>query len=255
MAGKGIFISALAFSVLLVAGCSDFEAPVDPLGPEDPGEKLPAEIDRWIESSLDIFLGQAYEYEGELYLLVTYGEKPTGGYAVEITNISAAEGTLFVTVLFTEPDEEEMVTQALTYPYDLAVAEAVNLPVEFVAAGAEEYIPTLVGLERLQPVAAGSDWIKIFTPEPGEAVSRQFTVEGIANVFEGNVLYRLSTAGGDTLAEGFTTGAMGYWGHIAVDLEIPGNIESGGLLLLELFTHSPMDGSIQDLVQVELQVE
>ncbi len=44
--------------------------------------ELPTEIKNWIENSKKIFLGQAYEYEDKLYILVTYGEKPTGGYTV-----------------------------------------------------------------------------------------------------------------------------------------------------------------------------
>lgn len=240
-----IIIAALFFG----AGC---EAQGEP---QEPQESLPAEVDAWFKSSLDMFIGQSFPYEGILYLLVTYGEKPTGGYNVEITGISEEENKLVVTANFTEPGEDDMVTEAFTYPYDLVAIEDPGLPVLYIAAGAENYLPTLYGLEHLEPISAGSQWIKIFSPWPGEIVARQFSVAGVANVFEGNVQYRLITAEGEELAGGFTTGAMGDWGYFSFTLSIADQIKSGTKLLLELYTESPRDGKIQDWFQVELAVE
>jgi hypothetical protein len=45
---------------------------------------------------------------------------------------------------------------------------------------------------------------------------------------------------------------MGDWGYFSFEIEITEAIESGTPLLLELYTLSPKDGSIQDLVQIEL---
>ena len=82
-------------------------------------------------------------YEEILYILVTYGEKPTGGFEVEITGIAEEEDKIVVTVEFTEPGKDDMVTQALTYPYDLAMMDDPGLPVKFVATGAETEVPVL----------------------------------------------------------------------------------------------------------------
>ncbi len=129
-----------------VSGCGDPGEPVNHMGPDEEEEtimpdELPAEIQAWIEEAKTDFAAQTREYEGLLYLLVTYGEKPTGGYTVEITEIVEAEDQLTVKVAFTEPGADEMVTQAFTYPYDLAMLEDPQLPVEFVATGAETDIP------------------------------------------------------------------------------------------------------------------
>jgi hypothetical protein len=113
------------------------------IDPTDP-DQLPADIQAWIEVSREKFQAQTRKDNGLLYILITYGEKPTGGYAVEITGVEEKADRLVVTVKFTEPGPDDMVTQALTYPYDLMVIDDPDLPtVEFVATEAESSIPIL----------------------------------------------------------------------------------------------------------------
>ena len=135
----------LALLFLVAAGCDQEELPAEPDNDEGVEvimpDQLPAEVEEWIEDSRQEFAGQTYELEGVLYLLVTYGERPTGGFDVEITEIAVQDEKVVVTAEFTEPAEDEMVTQALTYPYDLAMMDDPSLPVEFVATGAETEIP------------------------------------------------------------------------------------------------------------------
>ncbi len=143
MLKKVLIIMMLAGMLLFISACG---APVEPYEPMKPDEttlpdELPAEVEAWVEGSIDRFMAQTLEYEGLLYLLVTYGEKPTGGYVVEIIEIKEEEDKLVVTAHFTEPAEDEIVTQALTYPYDLAMIDDPGLPVEFIATGAENEIP------------------------------------------------------------------------------------------------------------------
>jgi hypothetical protein len=248
-----LFLLAGLF-LFITSGCSGNNA--DLLAPDGPETDLdlPPAIDSWLTESLALFMGQSYSYEGMLYILVTYGEKPTGGYGVEIAEVTTGADRVKVNARFIEPGKDEMVTEAFTYPYDLTVIEDPGLPVEFTAEGAETYLPTLYGLNYLRPVAAGSNWIKVFAPAQGDKVDAVFSVEGIANVFEGTVNYKLTRAG-ETLAEGFATGMMGDWGYFSFDIDLTGQIESGDRVLLELFTLSPKDGSIEDLVEIELSIK
>jgi len=140
-----LIVAVLVLSLLFVAGCGD---PVRADEPEESEEitlpdELPSEVQAWIEASQVNFGAQKIVYEEILYMLVTYGEKPTGGFEVEITGIEEKEDKIVVTVDFTEPGKDDMVTQALTYPYDLAMMEDPGLPVEFVATGAETEVPVL----------------------------------------------------------------------------------------------------------------
>ena len=134
-----LLVAILATLMLIAIGCGGADAPEEVTLPDE----LPAEVQAWIDQASHNFGGQTLVYEDILYLLVTYGEKPTGGFSVEITDISEKEGKLVVTANFTEPGEDEMVTQALTYPYDLAMLDDPGLPVEFVATGAETEIPVI----------------------------------------------------------------------------------------------------------------
>lgn len=136
-------VMILIFTLIFVSGCMESTAQSEQPEPVEEylTDELPAEVQNWIEESRKDFASQTLTHENILYLLITYGEKPTGGYDVEIIDINEEGGRLVVNVLFTEPAEDEMVTQVLTYPYDLAMLEDPGLPVEFQASGAETVIP------------------------------------------------------------------------------------------------------------------
>jgi len=138
-----LIVAVLGLSLMFVAGCGDPVRADEPDAPEEitlPDE-LPADVQAWIDASLEKFGAQTMVYEEILYILVTYGEKPTGGFEVEITGIEEKEDKIVVTVDFTEPGKDDMVTQAFTYPYDLAMINDTGLPVEFTATGAESEVP------------------------------------------------------------------------------------------------------------------
>ncbi len=223
--------------------------------PQKEVEVIPEEIQSWIEDSRRIWLAQEKSHEDALYILVTYGEKPTGGYVVEIQHVVEQEGEIFVTVHFTKPAEDEPVSMALTYPYDLYIIEDTDKPVTYLPVGAEEYIPTLMGVDELEPIVAESNWLKVFNPAPGASVSTSFALEGVANVFEGTVLYELQDSEGQELDSGFTTGAMGDWGHFEATVSVPEEVVAGEELLLLIYTRSAKDGSIENLIEIPLEKE
>jgi len=227
----------------------------EPKSPEKEAAVLPAEIEEWVEYSRDLWLAQAREYEGSLYLLVTYGEQPTGGYRVEITDVVEGEDELRVYVEFTEPGEDDIVTQAITYPYDIIIVEPTDLPVTFVAEGDVDFVPALENLDWLPQIAAGSEDIRVFSPAPGDTVSRKFAVEGIELVFEGTVQYKLTDHAGKELKSGIATGHGFNWGYFKIDLTIPDEVESGEEVVFELYSESPVDGSIENKVKLELVLE
>lgn len=250
---KGFLLTALILGVFLLAiGCAADNGVHEE---NDEEESLPSEIEAWVEYSRDLFLAQDREHDGTLYLLVTYGSQPSGGYSVEITNINEGDDKVTVTVNFTRPAEGDQVTDAVTRPYDLKELETGGLPVEFVATGDEPYIPTLLGLDVLPPIVAQSDGIKVFSPASEAVVSREFDLEGIANVFEGTVLYLLSDSEGKELYSGIACGAMGDWGYFSVNLTLPDEVKSGEELLLKLYTESPKDSSVENLIVLDLVFE
>jgi hypothetical protein len=57
--------------------------------------------------------------QGGLAVYITLGQRPTGGYAIQIKEIRKSDQTLIVTLRAVAPKPDQMVTQAITHPYDL----------------------------------------------------------------------------------------------------------------------------------------
>ncbi len=216
---------------------------------------VPEEIETWIEYSRELQMGQAREYDGVLYLLATYGQRPTGGYEVEVTDIREEEDQLVVTVNFKEPGEDEVVTDAITYPYDVKTTEPTSIPVIFEAEGDLAQLPVLQDLDWLPEMTAGDENIRLFSPGPKDIVPREFDLEGIELVFEGTVNYRISDREGRELKSGFTTGHGYNWGSIDVTLEVPEAISAGEKFIVEVFSISARDGSEENHIELELVLE
>jgi len=213
---------------------------------------LSPDIKSWVDTSRRQEMAQAKNFKGYTYILVTYGEKPTGGYTVEIKDLLLKEKEIEVIVEFKAPSADQMVTQAFTYPYALVRIEATDLPFSFTATGEKEYIMELRGIDRIRPIVASSNWIKIFNPAPEQEIEESFTVEGIASTFEGNIRYRLINAQGEKVKDSFTTAGMGDWYYFEIEMEIGELIETGEEFSLELFTTSPKDGAEENLVKIPL---
>lgn len=54
---------------------------------------------------------------GQVYLFIGAGMQPTGGYGLEVTSLMSKDNRLTAEIEFIKPDPDDIVTQALTYPY------------------------------------------------------------------------------------------------------------------------------------------
>lgn len=259
------FVLSLLLITALLTGCAIRPGPgpapapePGPPGPADPPkpaynlsggfarpayDTLPVEIRNWVDNSRQIMLGQSRLFGNYLYILVTYGEKPTGGHHVNITNVVETPEALVVKVDLLDPPPGQPVTQAFTYPYDLVVTAPTDREIRFDTTVEWPRVPTLLGIDHLEPIVAGRGGIRVFAPAPDSTVPDPFVFRGIANTFEGNVNYRVETRDGKPLLEHFTTGAQGDWGHFQEIVELPA--EAPEALVLRVFTYSPKDGSVE----------
>lgn len=57
------------------------------------------------------------DFSKEMVVGVFLGEKPTGGYSVEITDVSIQKDYIEFLIKINEPDSGEIVTEAITSPY------------------------------------------------------------------------------------------------------------------------------------------
>lgn len=220
-----------------------------------PGE-LPEEITAWIDYSREIPCVQEKYHNGHRYVLVTEGMKPTGGYGVEVEEVVEREDKLELVVRSYAPKPGQMVTEALTYPYDLIILENKELPLAFTDVDdPDRYFMNLIDMETIdKPIAAGSEWIKVFSPAPGEEVAGTINLTGIANVFEGTVSYELLADNGEVLDSGFTMAAMGDWAYFREEIPVPEEAGSGPLTL-QLYSVSMKDGSKMFVVEIPLIVK
>lgn len=63
------------------------------------------------------------DFDTQDVVLVALGQHPTGGYAAQINRILLEGPTLYVIGQAVMPAPDDMVTEALTYPYAVAVVE------------------------------------------------------------------------------------------------------------------------------------
>ena len=64
----------------------------------------------------------------KLYLLALLGQKSTGGYRIQIQSAFLADGKLILQAEVITPEEDEMVTEAITTPFDLIALDTDDLP-------------------------------------------------------------------------------------------------------------------------------
>lgn len=119
-----IFLVALISILILSVGCNAVEEDVDITEPtefdyeiieEDALEEETAK--EWYDENKESYGFYTHAIsDQEKYLLVSAGEKSTGGYSLEIDGVNEVSQMITFNINLNEPSEDDMVTQALTYP-------------------------------------------------------------------------------------------------------------------------------------------
>lgn len=73
----------------------------------------------------------SYVYSDNLYIIVGYGEKPTGGYSISVDDLFLASNAVYIYTNLIGPSENDYVTNAVTYPYVVVKTEFVDKIVVF----------------------------------------------------------------------------------------------------------------------------
>lgn len=88
------------------------------------------EIKKWVEENSKTKGFYSKAIGEKTYLLAAAGEKPTGGYRVEINEITmVAPGSLVANAVVIAPSPDDMVTQVITYPYCLVAIDETNIEI------------------------------------------------------------------------------------------------------------------------------
>lgn len=66
-----------------------------------------------------------------LYIVVGYGEKPTGGYSISVDDLFLTSNAVYIYTNLIGPSEKDYVTNAVTYPYVVVKTEFIDKIVVF----------------------------------------------------------------------------------------------------------------------------
>jgi len=197
---------------------------------------LPDEIAAWVDEQRGQ-LGVFQQVAGErTYILVSWGEKPTGGYEVVVDDVTAVgEETLRLAITLTAPGNDDVVTDAITYP--LAV----------VAVAPAQYYDLEPHFDGARFLENGS--FRIEEPALFTVVGDQVRVAGEARVFEG--VFEISVEDGHNVLAHATMQVEGApaWAPFDVTLELTETPTSPNGVVF-IYTHSAADGSIRDAIAV-----
>ena len=115
--------------------------------------------------------------------------------------------------------------------------------------------PTRIVVDIGGAPQAISERIAVYSPTVGAAVSRDFTVSGLARVFEATVSWRVRDSAQRVIASGVANASLGssaLWGAFEVTVKLPEPVS--GNVTLEVYEASAKDGSEVGLVRVPLTV-
>ena len=139
-----IRVGTVVLLLLLACGCSadegsepsgenPSEAPRDlrleriSSGAPGQGPEEPRVIVAPSAAALSETIGASVSDSGEgAYLAAYWGEKPTGGYILEVGSARLEGDRVTVRLVLEEPPRDAVVTQALTYPYAVAVVRGLG---------------------------------------------------------------------------------------------------------------------------------
>lgn len=92
---------------------------------------IPKELKEIIEEKKAEPFKLSYSNTDYLYIATGYGEQPTGGYSIVVNDLYLTKNAIYFDSNLLGPPKDEMVTQALTYPYIVVKMELIDKSVVF----------------------------------------------------------------------------------------------------------------------------
>lgn len=131
------FISAILCIILLslMAGCSAEKLRTEKLRDIEftvvDEENIPEELEEMIEEREEKPFKLTYADNGALYIAVGYGEQPTSGYSIEVTELYETENAIYIHTNLLGPAKDEKIVERKTYPYLVVKLEFIDKNVVF----------------------------------------------------------------------------------------------------------------------------
>jgi ribosomal protein L35AE/L33A len=130
----GLVLLLLLF-VFAISACSRMPEVVDVAYRKITVFEAPQQIRDMLENTKEQESASVYVVDRVVYILITRGEKMTGGYGVNVVDIDKhilGEDRFGITVRveYTDPKPGQPVTQAITYPFVIVKTELIDIPMD-----------------------------------------------------------------------------------------------------------------------------
>lgn len=138
ISGKSWLLACLLIWVIVVrmlTGCSmskDDENKVRDLEFTVVGEAdIPAELQQIINEKKTSPFKLTYSNDRNLYIVVGYGEQPTGGYSISVDDLYLTDNSIVIDTELKGPEKGETPGQEKSYPCIVIMTEFLENPVVF----------------------------------------------------------------------------------------------------------------------------
>ncbi|ROR23635.1 protease stability complex PrcB-like protein [Mobilisporobacter senegalensis] len=92
---------------------------------------VPEELKELIEEKKAEPFKLTFSNTDYLYIVTGYGEQPTGGYSITVDDLYLTKNAIYFNTSLLGPPKDEVVTQAITYPYIVVKIEYIDKSVVF----------------------------------------------------------------------------------------------------------------------------
>lgn len=201
-----------------------------PAGLERPDlDTLPEAVRAWYEANHRTQGVYRLNHGGKTYVLVAWGEKPTGGFAVTIRGFEEQKDVLVGTVDLVAPGPNDMVIQVLTYPADLVALSQTEKLFAYEFEGPDWVAPAAADVKAV-PLASTTVFIDL--PAPGAIITNPVRIRGVARMYEATLQVTLED-GHMVLAEKTitTSDAAPAWGTFDIELAYDAPTQAHGMLI------------------------
>ena len=100
------------------------------------------------------------------------------------------------------------------------------------------------------PVVSAKGFITLTSPTVNAKLQSPVIITGDASVFEAALQWRITDTGGRVIAEGIMTASQGAPGRGTYTVSVPYTVTAETVAFVEVYSRSPKDGNIDDLVRV-----
>ncbi len=94
-------------------------------------DEVPKELMKVINEKKEVPFKLTYEDGDYLFIVVGYGVQKTGGYSITVDELFLTSNAVYIDTNLLGPSKDEVVTQALTYPFVVVKLEKIDKSVVF----------------------------------------------------------------------------------------------------------------------------